>query len=203
MFCDLLEKESGANLSPRSRDHLQRIRDGVSRLRDLAEDLRRFTQLERSAIHHELTDVDAVVRRVRDSLASRIVGTGAEVFWDRLPLIEADGGLLEVVFQNLIRNAIRYRSSRAPRIEIAHERLRGRWRFSVRDNGIGIEEVDRERVFEPFERLDTKETGSGLGLAIVRSIVEAHGGEVTVDSEPGTGSVFRFTIAVPENEPGP
>jgi signal transduction histidine kinase len=103
---------------------------------------------------------------------------------------------LEQIFQNLIGNAIRYRSEHPPRISVTAERRGGEWLFSVQDNGIGIEAQYRQQIFEPFKRLHSAQqhAGTGLGLAICQRVVERCGGRIWVESEPGKGSTFYFTI---------
>ncbi len=103
--------------------------------------------------------------------------------------------MLVQVFQNLIRNSIRYRGDAVPRIHISAVRAGERWLFQVRDNGIGIDKTDAERVFDMFGLLDGKGVpGTTIGLALCRKVVERHGGRMWVESEAGQGAAFRFTI---------
>ena len=108
---------------------------------------------------------------------------------------------LQQLFQNLIGNAIKYRSEAPPRIRVSAERLLGCWRFAVADNGIGIDSDHQERVFRMFQRLHRREEygGSGIGLAICKRIVERHGGRIWCEARPGGGALFQFTIP---DEPG-
>jgi light-regulated signal transduction histidine kinase (bacteriophytochrome) len=107
-----------------------------------------------------------------------------------------DQGQLVQLFQNLIGNGIKYHGARAPRVHVSALRNDGAWVFSVSDNGIGIEPEQHHRIFEIFRRLHTQREypGTGIGLAVCRRIVERHGGSIWVESEPGEGSTFRFTI---------
>ena len=120
----------------------------------------------------------------------------AEISFDSLPEINANASQITQLFQNLIANAIIYRSEEKPRIRISAEQQNSHWQISVRDNGMGIEAEYSERIFAIFQRLHTKEaySGTGVGLAICKKIVERHGGRIWLESEPGKGSTFYFTL---------
>ncbi|HEX9934507.1 MAG TPA: ATP-binding protein, partial [bacterium] len=122
--------------------------------------------------------------------------SGARVAWDPLPTVRADPGLLERLLQNLVANAVKYRSERPPDVHVSAFKQSTEWVFSIRDNGIGIAAGDCERIFGIFQRLNAKESysGTGLGLAVCKKIVERHGGRIWVESETGKGSTFFFTI---------
>jgi light-regulated signal transduction histidine kinase (bacteriophytochrome) len=126
-----------------------------------------------------------------------IAETGAKITRDDLPIVMGDDTLLTQLLQNLISNALKFRGERAPRIHVSAERGQHEWRFGVRDNGIGIDPEYHDRIFVIFKRLHSREQypGTGIGLAVCKKIVERHGGHVSVESEPGKGSTFHFTIA--------
>jgi len=115
---------------------------------------------------------------------------------DSLPTVKADPGELTELIQNLISNAINFRTESDPQIVIKAERLDSEWQISVTDNGLGVEPVNKERIFAVFQRIHTREehSGSGVGLAVCKRIVERHGGRIWVESEHGKGSTFFFTL---------
>ncbi len=127
----------------------------------------------------------------------------AVVIRDALPTAEVDGPQIRQLFQNLIGNAVKFHGEARPEVRVSAEREGVAWRFSVKDNGIGIEEKYASRIFEIFQRLHgrTEYPGTGIGLSICRRIVERHGGRIWVESEPGTGSTFYFTVPA-EREDG-
>ncbi len=123
---------------------------------------------------------------------------------DPLPTITSNPVELTQVFQNLIGNAIKFKGERKPEIHVGAQRQAGGWLFTVRDNGIGIDPQFAERIFMIFQRLHTREQypGTGIGLAICKKVVERHGGRIWVESQPGTGSTFCFTIPDQGKEQG-
>ena len=120
----------------------------------------------------------------------------AAVTHDPLPTLRVDATQLMQVFQNLIGNALKFRGDAAPQVHVGAQPQEGRWVFSVRDNGIGIEPQYYEKIFHLFQRLHTRKqySGTGIGLAICKRIVERHGGTIWVESQPGDGSTFYFSI---------
>jgi chemotaxis family two-component system sensor kinase Cph1 len=137
------------------------------------------------------------------SLQIAIEESGAVVTYEEpLPTIVADATQMLQLTQNLIGNAIKFRGESTPRIHLSAERIDGAWRFSVRDNGIGIAPEYRDRVFVLFQRLHGRDeyAGTGIGLAVCKKIVERHGGELWVESSESGGSTFKFTIPDPAPE---
>jgi light-regulated signal transduction histidine kinase (bacteriophytochrome) len=143
------------------------------------------------------TDCNAILKRSLNNLRIPLEQSGAVVTYDALPEVMADPIQLSQLLQNLINNAIKFHPHQEkPRIHISADRRGKEWVFSVSDNGIGIPAEYHEKVFEMFQRLHDKKgyPGSGIGLATCKKIVERHGGRVWVESEPGKGSTFYFTV---------
>jgi light-regulated signal transduction histidine kinase (bacteriophytochrome) len=143
-----------------------------------------------------IIDVSALVAEVLEGLGEQIADSDGEVVAEGLPTVEGDWVQLAQLFQNLIANALKFRGEAPPRVEISADREGDAWRFRVADNGIGIDPRNRDRVFEMFQRLHTRDAypGTGVGLAIARKIVERHGGRIWVEPGPERGTVFHFTI---------
>ena len=144
----------------------------------------------------ESTDFNDVYEQAIKNLRTSIDECQAQITTTNLPTLIADEAQMIHVFQNLIGNALKFRGDDSPRVEVCAEQTNGQWLFSVRDNGIGIKPNYRERVFAIFQRLHTREeyAGTGIGLAICQRIIERHDGRIWVESEPGVGSIFYFTI---------
>jgi light-regulated signal transduction histidine kinase (bacteriophytochrome) len=142
------------------------------------------------------TDARAVLDRALKSLALAIHDAGASVTTGALPTVSADPGQLESVFLNLVSNAIKFRGTIAPEVHVSAEPGDREWIFAVRDNGVGIDAEYFDRIFVIFQRLHPRDAypGTGMGLALARKIVERHGGRIWVESEPGEGSTFFFTL---------
>jgi light-regulated signal transduction histidine kinase (bacteriophytochrome) len=142
------------------------------------------------------TDCEAVVDKALNDLAVAIAESGAVITRDPLPTVLGDAQQLEQLFQNLVSNAIKFHGDEEPRVHITARRKRTEWLFSVRDNGIGIDSKYSERIFVVFQRLHAREerSGTGIGLAISKKIVERHGGRIWIESRPGEGATFYFTV---------
>jgi light-regulated signal transduction histidine kinase (bacteriophytochrome) len=168
----------------------------------LVRDLLAYTQVTKIEPPTEPTDANETLATTLDGLDHAIKESGATVTCDSLPRVRVHKTHLRQLFQNLIGNAIKYRSpERAPTVHVGAEQQNGSWVFSVRDNGIGIEPEYYKVIFGLFKRLHTGEeySGTGLGLAICQRIVERYHGRIWVESEPGLGSTFRFEIPSDES----
>jgi light-regulated signal transduction histidine kinase (bacteriophytochrome) len=145
------------------------------------------------------TNLSELLSGVLSDLELTIEETGAEVTADPLPTLTVDARQIGRLFQNLLGNALKFRGSRPPSIQIAARQQKNEWIFSISDNGIGIEAQYLERIFLIFQRLHTRSEypGTGIGLAVCKKIVENHNGRIWVESEPGKGTAFHFTLPVP------
>jgi light-regulated signal transduction histidine kinase (bacteriophytochrome) len=141
-------------------------------------------------------DLDAVLEQSLRNLETGIAASQAAITRDPLPTLTVDATQMMQLFQNLIGNAIKFHGESPPRIHVGAQKQEGRWVFSVRDNGIGIEPQYYERIFHIFQRLHTRKaySGTGIGLAICKKIAERHAGMIWVESQPGQGSTFYFSM---------
>ena len=145
-------------------------------------------------------DGKEIVEKALWALSKAIEEKQAQIQVDRLPTIMGDEGQLIQLFQNLIGNAIKFHGAENPVVKVGAKKENAKWVFSVQDNGIGIDPMFFDRVFVIFQRLHGRDAyqGSGIGLAISKKIVERHGGKLWVESEPGKGSVFYFSLIAAE-----
>jgi light-regulated signal transduction histidine kinase (bacteriophytochrome) len=169
---------------------------GVVRMKQLINDLLEFSRVGTRGKPFAPTDCGAVVHTVMQNLHQAIQDSGATVICSALPTLKADTSQLTQVFQNLIGNAIKFRGSQPPEVHVEAQRQEGGWQLSVRDNGIGIDPQFAERIFVIFQRLHThvEYPGTGIGLALCRKVIERHGGTIWLESQPGKGATFFFTI---------
>lgn len=196
LFSQLLEERYQGELDADAREFIHYIVEGGTRMNDLVTDLLEYSRVSSRARPFLPTNMNAVVEDVIRDLAVGIRESGAVVYVDDLPVVLADRSQMTQVFQNLIANAIKFRGDAAPRISVGAKWKENEWIFSVRDNGIGINPLYSQKIFEIFQRLHSRDQypGTGIGLAICRRIVERHGGRIWVESNEGGGSTFFFTI---------
>ncbi|HEY0095204.1 MAG TPA: ATP-binding protein, partial [Archangium sp.] len=174
--------------------------DGVNRMQQLIQDLLAYSRVGTRG--HEFKPIDSgqALGKALANLKTLVDESGASLIQGKLPQVMADETQLTQLFQNLVGNALKFRGKTPPRVLVEAERQGPEWRFTVEDNGIGIEPQYYERIFVIFQRLHGKEEypGTGIGLAICKKIVERHGGRIGLDSHPGQGTTFWFTLpAVP------
>jgi light-regulated signal transduction histidine kinase (bacteriophytochrome) len=196
-FSDLLRKDLNQSLPERAAQDLGFITDAARRMQTLIQDLLALSRASRVAKKREKVSLGECVDRALEALAIRMKETAAQVTRDELPEVWGDSTLLTQLYQNLIGNALKFCGDQPPLIRLTAEEREGYPVFGVKDNGIGIEPKYTQQIFQPFRRLHGRAEyeGSGIGLAICRKIVERHGGKIWVDSEPGKGAHFRFTIS--------
>ena len=196
-YAQLLAKRYRGRLDEDADEFIRYMVDGVQRMHVLLNDMLAYSRVtsEPSSRPHGHCHLEQVVATALANLELAIRESDAEVTRDRLPTVLGDESQLTQVFQNLISNSIKYRSEEKPRIHISVRANDAEWVFGVRDNGIGIEPRYHERIFGIFKRLHGKEKpGTGMGLAICKRIIERHGGRMWVESAPGAGALFQFTI---------
>jgi len=196
-FTELLTRRIGDSLDQRSSKYMRYIVQSAQRMQDLIQDLLAYSRVGSGGRECEPIDCLPVLKEVVQRMGSVIDEAEARVEWGELPVVGGDRLLIAQLFQNLISNAIKFRRPGVPpviRFDAAREG--SNWHFQVRDNGIGMDMQYEEKVFTIFQRLHTREEypGSGVGLAICSKIVARHGGRIWLDSAPGKGSTFHFTL---------
>ena len=197
-YTQLLSRRYKGKLDSDADDFINYAVDGANRMQMLINDLLHYSRVGTRGKEFVITEFDAVLNKTLGDLKKAVEESGAKVNISPLPSLMVDGGQIGQLFQNLISNAIKFRGSEPPQIHISAEKNKNEWIFSVRDNGIGIDSQYSNRIFEIFQRLHNKEEypGSGIGLAICKKIVERHGGNIWIESEPAKGTIFYFTIPV-------
>jgi signal transduction histidine kinase len=203
-FARLLSRRYEGRLDERADKYLQAIARGGERMQAMLGALLAYSQVSQSDATPALVNCRELVQDVAEGLAGQIAESRAAVAIGELPVVAGEPDLLAELFQNLLSNAIKFRAERPPEIRVDAERVDGEWRFSVADNGLGIETREATRVFDMFRRAPGRDRpGTGVGLAICDRIVERHGGRIWVDPRPEGGSVFRFTLPDPANPSAP
>ncbi len=197
-YVQLLEMRYQEELDEDAKEFIEFAVEGVSLMQTLIDDILAYSKVDIQGVEFELTSVGTALERALSSLRSRISETRAIITSEPMPTVMADSTQLMQLFQNLIGNAIKFRSCEPPEIYIGAQRLEDAWLFSVKDNGIGIDPQFAERIFIIFQRLHTRDeyAGTGMGLAICKKIVECHRGRIWVESELGQGTTLYFTIPV-------
>jgi len=195
-FVGLLSKRYKGRLDQDADTFIKRIEAAIERMVQLIRAVLEHSKIGTQARALKETDCAEIIQEVLENLETSIEECEALVEVGPMPTVTADRLLLVQLFQNLVSNAIKYRSANTPMIDISAERKGDDWLFSVRDNGIGIETRHARRIFGMFSRLHgkTEYAGTGIGLAICKKIVEYHGGNIWVESEAGKGSTFFFTL---------
>jgi len=195
-FVQLLKQQYGDRLDADADKYIEFATDGAKWMKLLINDLLAYSRVGTRGGEPAPTDASEVLRRALANLQTGIEETAAEITHSPLPTVRADGAQLVHLFQNLIGNALKFRSQSPSKIHVDACQEGDHWLFSVRDNGIGIDPEFREQIFLIFQRLHTRQQypGTGIGLAICKKIVDRHGGQIWVESQPGLGSTFYFTL---------
>lgn len=195
-YVQLLDRRYRGKLDSDADEFIGFAVDGASRMQRLINDLLAYARVGTRGRAFEPSSGDSLLEQAVANLRTAMEDSGAVVSHGLLPTVDVDPVQLVQVFQNLIGNAVRFRSDAPPRIHVSSANANGEWTFSVQDNGRGIDPKDFERLFQIFQPLEPrgKDQGTGIGLAICKRIVERHGGRIWVESQPNQGSTFYFTI---------
>jgi PAS domain S-box-containing protein len=195
-YSQLLIKSYPGQFDSKASTFVGNIIDGTTRMRELLADLLAYTEIRnRDEETLEAVDLNLVIENVKQNLKAAMDESGAVVTSHRLPILRAYRAHFEPLFQNLIANAIKYRSAQPPRIHVSVQEVDGELRFTVSDNGMGIDPEYHKQIFEVFRRLHGRKIpGSGVGLAICQRVVERYGGRIWVESKSGQGATFLFTL---------
>jgi signal transduction histidine kinase len=197
-FCQALQQRYRGRLDERADQYIDFAVDGAKRMQVLINDLLAFSRVGHSGRERELVELDEALADARASLSAALERSRASIEHDALPAVLGDRAQLASLFQNLISNAVKFRSQAPPRVRIVAARGDRMWELSLQDNGIGIDPEYAERIFLIFQRLHTRDSyeGSGIGLALCRKIVEYHGGRIWLDPDHREGARFRFTLPI-------
>jgi PAS domain S-box-containing protein len=195
-YTQLLARRYGERLDGDAREFMAFIVDGAARMKQLIEDLLAYSRVGTRGKDFRPMAVDAALRRALFNLKGAVEEAGASITYGNLPQVVADELQLTQLFQNLIGNALKFRSASVPRVDVSCIEKEAEWELRVSDNGIGIDPQYSERIFMVFQRLHNKAEypGTGIGLAICKKVVERHGGRIWVSSKPGEGATFHFTL---------
>lgn len=195
-YTQLLMERYQDRLDEKARKYIDYAVDGAVRMQQLIQGLLTYSRVTTQGGAMEIIDSQVALDKAVANLQVAIAQAAAAVTHDRLPEVEGDVMQLTQLFQNLVGNAMKFRGETSPCIHIAAEREGSWWRFSVTDNGIGIDSQYQKKVIEIFQRLHTRSEypGTGIGLAICKRIVQRHGGKIWFESETGLGTRFYFTL---------
>ncbi|MBA3045821.1 MAG: PAS domain S-box protein [Candidatus Thermoplasmatota archaeon] len=195
-YLQLIERRYEGKLDSDAQEFIDFAVDGANRMQTMINDLLTYSRVSTKGKPFAPTNCEEVMKWCLNNLQIAIEESGVVVTNDALPVIMADESQLIQLLQNLIGNAIKFHGEEKPRTHISVEEKEDEWQFSVKDNGIGMRPEDHEKIFDIFSRLynKTEYPGTGIGLSVCKKIVERHGGRIWVESEPGVGSTFSFTI---------
>jgi PAS domain S-box-containing protein len=195
-YLQLIERRYENDLDEDALEYLDFAVNGADRMTEMIDGLLEYSRIETQGSPDELVELDAVLEDVQADLRFQIEEHDAEITIEDLPEIRGDKRQLRQLFQNLLDNAIEYSGEEPPRVHISAAQTGAEWQISVRDEGIGIDPEDQERIFEIFQRLHTREEqeGTGIGLALCERIVTHHGGQIRVESESGAGTTFTISL---------
>ena len=195
-YSKLLEQDLQGDLSDDAQQDLDFIVDASRRMQNLIQALLELSRIGRSSVKQDRVDLNECVQLATNSLQMRIAESGAIITQDPLPVVLGDRIVLTQLLQNLLSNALKFSGDARPEISIRVTRERDHWIIAIQDNGIGMQLRYADKIFHPFQRLHSRKDfpGTGIGLSICRKAVQRHGGKIWVESQPGEGSRFLFTL---------
>ncbi|HBG25492.1 MAG: hypothetical protein A2Y10_14595 [Planctomycetes bacterium GWF2_41_51] len=195
-FMELLKMRYKDKLDDKANEFIDFAMSGGKSMKNMLNGLLEYSRVQTEGVKFSEVDVNDILQNAINNLQIKITETSAEITNNKLPKINCDPSQLTQLFQNLIQNAIKFKGNDNPKIHIGSKRQENGWLFYVRDNGIGIEQKYLERIFLIFHRVHARDKyeGTGVGLAVCKRIVERHRGKIWVESEPGKGATFFFTI---------
>jgi PAS domain S-box-containing protein len=195
-YTQLLMRRYGDRFDKEAKEFMDYVVDGAARMKQLIEDILAYSRIGTRGRDFRTVQSEAAFGKALVNLRGAIEAAGAKVTHDPLPAVEADEAQLAQLFQNLIGNALKFAGEEPPHVHVSAAQQPNSWEFAVRDNGIGIDPQYFERIFMVFQRLHGKSEypGTGIGLAICKKVVDRHGGRIRVESQPGRGSTFFFTL---------
>ncbi len=195
-YCELLRRDLGDSLQEPSSKYLKYIGSAAGQMRQLILDMLELSRLGKGSIVMTPVDMNKCMAKASENLKPLQEETNGVITWEKLPSVKGDSGQLIRVMQNITGNALKFCKERSPKVSVTSKQLNGAVQISITDNGIGMEPKYLNQIFQPFKRLHGKNQyeGSGIGLTICQRIIERHGGQITVTSECGKGSVFTITL---------
>jgi light-regulated signal transduction histidine kinase (bacteriophytochrome) len=195
-FLQLLERKIGSQLDEKAKQYIQYAVDGSQRMHQMIADLLSYSRVSKQPFSPKAVNLREPLDHALSSTRKSIEDAGASIVIQDLPAVRADASQMLQVFQNLLGNAIKFRSERPLEINVGAKRDEHFWVLWVKDNGIGLDPKQRDKIFQVFQRLHSRQkyAGSGIGLSICKKIIERHGGHIWVESTPNTGSTFYFTL---------
>lgn len=195
-YLQLLLNDYEGKLDETASHYVLRAENAAQKMKRLIKGLLTYSRIRTQGNEFGPVECSYVLKTALNALQAHIESSEAKISFDPLPRVQGDELQLEQLFQNLLENALKYKSDQAPRIHISAQRRGNKWQFTVKDNGIGIDPDYNERIFLVFQRLHTSEEypGTGIGLALCKQIVERHGGEIWVESLPNKGADFHFLL---------
>jgi light-regulated signal transduction histidine kinase (bacteriophytochrome) len=197
-YLQLVEKRYKDKLDEKGRDFIERVVNSTHRMQAMINDLLGYSRITTRGKSFAKHSLEMILQQALTNLTPEIEQKKAVITYDTLPELACDDSQMIRLFQNLISNAVKFCETPVPQIHISAEQQKSEWLFSVKDNGIGIDPSHQKSIFKIFHRLHGRGTypGTGIGLAICQKIVERHGGKIEVESEPGSGSTFFFTLKI-------